>query len=156
MLDTSTVTIRSLLNAEELTGRKRSWGRREVWEVDPESVKQFLMLHGRFTGTRRASRRGPSRTARSDDDLARLAAERDELRARNVALLDALARTRAAVEIQARADNERAAVVRHLLDALAGTERSDELRREAIAELQEAAASFSRPGHVGELEGDSG
>jgi hypothetical protein len=149
LLGTSTVTVRSLLKAEELAGRKRLWGKREVWEVDPASIEQFLTLHGRFTGTRRASRRGSPRTAMSDDDLGRLAAERDDLRARNVALSDALARTRAAADIQARADDERAAVVRHLLDALAGTERTDELRREAIAELHEAAAAFSRPGHVG-------
>jgi hypothetical protein len=156
LLGTSAVTVRSLLKAGELCGRKLARGQREVWEVDRASVEQFLALYGRFTGTRRASRKEPPRAAKCDDDLARLAGERDDLRARNVALSDALARARAAADIQARADDERAAVVRHLIDAVAGAERADELRREAIAELQEAAAAFSRPGHVGGLEGDSG
>jgi hypothetical protein len=156
LLGTSAVTVRSLLKGGELAGRKRGRGTREVWEIDRVSVEQFLAHHGRFTGTRRASRKEHPRAARSNDDLARLAAERDDLRARNVALSDALARARAAADIQARADDERAAVVRHLIDAVAGSERADELRREAIAELQEAAAAFSRPGHVGGLESDSG
>jgi hypothetical protein len=156
LLGTSAVTVRSLLKTGELSGRKRALGKREVWEVDRASVEQFLALYGRFTGTRRASRKEPPRAARCDeDDPARLAAERDDLRARNVALSDALARARAAADIQARADDERAAVVRHLIEAVAGAERADDLRREAIAELQEAAAAFSRPGHVGGLESDS-
>ena len=156
MLGTSAVTVRSLLKGGELSGRNRGRGKRDVWEVDRVSVEQFLALHGRFTGTRRASRKEPPRAARCNDDLAGLAAERDDLRARNVALSDALARARAAADIQTRADDERATVVRHLIDAVAGAERADELRREAIAELQEAAAAFSRPGHLGGLKGDSG
>lgn len=144
------------MKAGELAGRKRGRGKREVWEVDRVSVERFLARYGRFPGTRRASRKAHPRARTSNDDLVRLAAERDDLRARNVALSDALARSRDAADIQARADDERAAVVRHLIDAVAGAERADELRREAIAELQEATAAFSRPGHLGGLERDSG
>jgi hypothetical protein len=149
LLGTSVVTVRSLLRAGELSGRRVPWGEREIWQVDRASVERFLALHGRFTGTRRASGKGRPREQRPNDGLAALAAERDDLRARNVALSDALARTRTAADIQAQADDERAAVVGHLLDAVAGAERADKLRCEAIAELQEAAAAFSRPGHAG-------
>ena len=48
-------------------------------------------------------------------------------------------------------------MARHLLAALGAGERADDMRRAAIAELQEATAAFTRAGHVGDLrEGDTG
>lgn len=84
-------------------------------------------------------------------DAGRLQAELDEVRALNVALKEALARTRTAADLQAKADAERGAAVKSLLAVTSATERADEFRRQALAELNEATAAFSRAGHIGDL-----
>jgi hypothetical protein len=69
-----------------------------------------------------------------------------------VALTDALARTRSAADMRDRAEEERAAMVRHLGEAIAAGERADDLRRAALRELEEAVAAAGQPGHPGSLE----
>lgn len=158
-LGTSPQTVRTLLREGELRGRKEPWGSRYVWVPSRKGVDAFLSQHGRLDGRRR---RRPSRVARLEEtlgtgplaappDAVGLASERDELRARVVALEEALAHTRHAAELQRQGDEERAALVEHLLAALAAAERTDALRREALAALDEAVAAFSRPGHAGLL-----
>jgi hypothetical protein len=88
----------------------------------------------------------------TDDPASRrIQAELDDSRARNVALADALARTRAVADLQAQADAERTAVIEHLLAAGSAAERADKLRSSALTELGEATAAFSRAGHAGAL-----
>jgi excisionase family DNA binding protein len=153
-LHSSEVTVRKLIETGELAGEWRARGKRLVRAVDAASVERFLERQGPFEGTRRRRKR---EEGTAPDERSRLQAERDDLRARNVALSDALARTRAAADAQERADAERAAVVRHLLAAADAAERADEQRRTAAAELQEAAATFTRPGHLGQLrQGEAG
>lgn len=88
--------------------------------------------------------------------------ERDDLRSQMVALQDALARMRAVAELQRDVDRERAAMIEHLQAALAAGERADELRRSALAQLEDAVATAAIPGHLGDLprldssEGESG
>jgi hypothetical protein len=77
-------------------------------------------------------------------------AERDDLRARVVALEEVLMRMRAASELQREAAELRARVVSHLLAAIKENDSADELNRKAIAELEEAAASVTRAGHLGQ------
>jgi hypothetical protein len=90
-----------------------------------------------------------TRSHPSDHEPSAIAAERDDLRARNVNLQDSLVRLRAVLEVQQRADDERSVMVDHLLAAAAAGERVDALRRRAISELDEALAGFTRPGHIG-------
>jgi phage I-like protein len=87
----------------------------------------------------------------ADTGLDRLQEDRDDLRAQVVTLSESLARGRTAADLHGRAETERAAVNEHLLAALAASERADELRRQAITELQEAVAASSRIGHAGAL-----
>ena len=88
--------------------------------------------------------------------------ERDDLRSQMIALQDALARMRAVAELQRDVDRERAAMIEHLQAALSAGERADELRRSALAQLEDAVATAAIPGHLGDLlrldssEGESG
>lgn len=164
-LQTSQVTVRRLLREGTLVGEQKPRGTRFSWEVDALSVERFLKKHGPFEGARRRTRPDVERLERevrslrslfegtpsNSARLAHLQAERDEIRARNVALTEALARTRTVADLQAKADATRSAVIEHLLAAMSATERADELRRAAVAELHEATAAFSRAGHIGAL-----
>ena len=85
------------------------------------------------------------------DNTKALARERDDLRVRVVELQEAVLRLRSAAELQRKADAARAAEVERLLEALREAERSDELRRRAAAELEEALAGVALPGHPGEI-----
>lgn len=166
-LGTTAQTVRTLLRNGELAGRKQPRGSRHTWIASRKAVDAFLSKHGRFDGERRKK---PSRLAQLEQTVEQLqqqvarlggtnstdasndtdpSAERDNLRARVVALEEALAHTRHAAELQRRADDQRAALVEHLLAATAAAERTDTLRREALAALDEAVAGFSRPGHLG-------
>jgi excisionase family DNA binding protein len=167
-LGTSVQTVRALLRKGELAGRQEPRGTRHTWVTSRKGVDAFLSKNGRLDGRRR---RRPSRVTQLEDkvdqlqqqvahlsgtpasrtspEAARVAAERDNLRARVVALEEALAHTRHAAELQRRADEERAGLVEHLLAATVAAERTDALRREALAVLDKAVAEFSRPGHPG-------
>jgi excisionase family DNA binding protein len=166
-LGTSPQTVRALLRRRELEGRKLPRGRRHVWIPSRKGVDAFLSQHGRLGGRRRPRSRLAQlehAVAQLQQEFARLnrvptgsaihgsdavGVERDELRARVVALEEALAHTRHAGELQRRADEERAALVAHLLAATAAAERTDAFRREALASLEAAVAGLSRPGHPG-------
>lgn len=168
-LGTSPQTVRTLLRNGELKGQKVPRGSRHVWIPSRKGVSTFLSQHGRFEGRPRPRsrlaqlehmvaqlqqqlgefRRSPTRSATLSDDT--VAVERDELRARVVSLEEALAHVRHASELQRRADEERSALVEHLLAATAAAERVDSLRREALAAFDEAVGGFSRPGHAGSV-----
>lgn len=165
LLGASLPTVRTLLTNQTLVGRQVPRRSRFAWRVDRASVEAHLATHGRYDQGPRDKRArldrleaevaslrglheaGPAKTSPPAD----LLAERDDLRARIVNLEDALVRTRAAVELQRQADEERAAVVEHLAAALQAGERADALRRRAVAELDEAVAGFTRPGHAGDV-----
>jgi excisionase family DNA binding protein len=168
-LGTTPPTVRKLLGAGKLTGGKETHRSRFHWKVDGKSVERFLSEHGRFPGGFGA----PSRIRvvqaaveglenrvnalgelRGEDETAAptaLSAERDDLRARVIALEDALVRMNEVAELQRAADAERSLVVEHLLAANGAAERADALRREAVTALEEALAGFSRPGHTGSI-----
>lgn len=79
-----------------------------------------------------------------------LVAERDDLRATVVSLEEALVRMRAASEFEREAAAARADVIAHLLAASAANESAEALHQKAIAELEEAVAGATRPGHLGQ------
>lgn len=164
-LTTTPPTIRGLLASGELSGRKVARGTRFAWLIDEASVERYRRRHGPFSRRKRAS--SPTllevaaevRALREafERDPARLGGtastqrERDDLRAKVVTLEDALARTRAAVDLQLRADAERATMVEHLLAAASAGERADSSRRAALAEFHEAAGAAAQAGHLGNL-----
>jgi excisionase family DNA binding protein len=171
-LKISQPTVRSWLETGELRGFTQLRGQQRVLRVESASVDSYLAKHGPRKRVRRASK---ARMAVMEKEIAsiralveagmptasgldRLHEERDELRAKVVALTEALARSRTVEDLQGRAEAERAAVSEHLRAALAAADRADEMRRAAIAELEEAVAASSRTGHAGALrtEGDSG
>ena len=166
-LGTSPQTVRALLRNGELDGRRVPRGTRDVWVPSRKGVDAFLSRHGRLDGRRRPRSRlaqlehsvaqiqrqladlampGISGTISADDADS---VDRDDLRSRVVALEEALAHTRYAAELHRRADEERATLVEHLLAVTAAAERTDSLRREALAALDAAIAGLSRPGHPG-------
>ncbi len=170
-LQTSKPTILALLAKGQLSGTPQPRGTRFSWRVDEGSLERFLAHHGPYDGRRKTvSRRleeieaqlsslseavrglqaAPKSTLepQSAEEIGR---DRDGLRARVVNLEEALTRAHAVAELQREADGERAAVVEHLLAAAAASERADALRRRSVAELEEAVAVFSRPGHPGEM-----
>jgi excisionase family DNA binding protein len=164
-LQTSEPTVRLMLETGELAGFQQARGKRFAWRVETASVKAYLAANGPFGGVRRESKGRMARVEKeiawlrslveaglpADAGLDRLQEDRDDLRARVVTLSESVARGRTAAELHARAETERAAVNEHLLAALAASERADELRRQAIAELEEAVAASSRLGHAGAL-----
>jgi excisionase family DNA binding protein len=168
-LKTTVPTIVKLIRDGELIAREEARGTRFRWRVSAASVEAFRNVHGTFPRKRkrRTDRLGKleSEIAALRSRVAELAAgalgadpreiggrERDDLRARVVVLTDAWARARSAAELRDRAEEERAAMVRHLTEALAAGERADDLRREALRELEEAVAAAAQPGHSGPLE----
>jgi excisionase family DNA binding protein len=162
-------TVRKLLEAGRLTGVKEPRGTTFRWKIDGDSVESFLSEHGRFPGGRgapprmagvrkavesigdRVARLEQGARARGEIAPSTLESERDDLRARVIALEDALARMNEVAELQRAADAERSLVVEHLLAAHGATERADTLRRQAVAALEEGLAGFSRPGHPGSI-----
>jgi excisionase family DNA binding protein len=164
-LQASEPTVRLLLKTGELRGFKETRGKRFAWHVETESAEAYLAANGPFRGVRRASKGRMARVEKeiaslravveaglpADAGLDRLQQDRDDLRAHVVTLSESVARGRTVAELHARAETERADINRHLLAALAASERADELRRQAIAELEEAVAASSRVGHAGAL-----
>src|SRR4051794_30107636 len=105
-LGTSVVTVRTLIGSGRLVAKKEPWGRRFRWLVDRDSVEQ-LATAGRL----RKPKRLADRLTALEQDVAALTgvpapvdrlveAERDDLRAKVVTLEEALARMRAASELQ--------------------------------------------------------
>jgi excisionase family DNA binding protein len=167
-LNMSVPTVQALLKTKELAGSKQIRGSTFAWRVEASSVEAYLAANGPGRGVRRASK---ARIAQIEKEVAslrslieaglpaeagldRLQEDRDDLRAQVVTLAESLARRRTVSELQAGAETERAAVNEHLRSALAASERADALRREAIAELEEAVAASSRAGHAGALRGE--
>jgi excisionase family DNA binding protein len=166
LLNTTRPTVLGLIENGELKGRKEPRGQRFRWRITRASVTASIEKHGTFP------RRGDGRTGRLnrvEDHIASLRAEvadlakgrdpdersiireRDDLRATVVAFTDALARMRSAAELRDRAEEERAAMVRHLGEAVAAGERADDLRRAGLRELEEAVTAAVQPGHPGAL-----
>jgi hypothetical protein len=167
-LGTTPPTVRKLLVDGRLKGEKEVHGTRFHWKIDGKSVARFLSEHGRFAGgpgapprirgvqtaVERLERRVSAlEGGRSGDAVSQsaLASERDDLRARVVALEERVAGLNEAADLHRAADTERSRVVEHLLAANEASERADALRRQAIAVLEEALAGFSRPGHAGSI-----
>src|SRR4051812_14538409 len=156
-LGTTTVTVRKLIEQGRLQAEKQPLGgERFRWTVDARSVEKLAR-----SGWQARSHTVADRVAALEQEVAalqrapspskpKLAAERDDLRARVVTLEEALARTRTAAEFQRAAGDLRAHVVSQLLAALEANESVEELHRRAIAELEEAAASATRAGHLGQ------
>jgi hypothetical protein len=141
-----------LIRRGELKASRERHGSRDWWIVEPASVEGFLGKYGAFDGRRRM---GVARSERIGTQArpaeADVKHERDALRARVVALEDALARQRSVTDLLRQADLERAAVVEHLLAAARAAERADRLRQDALTELDEAVAGFTRPGNLSAL-----
>lgn len=164
-LNTSKVTIRNLLKSGQLKGTKEPHGSTFYWVIDAASIAAFSARQGGKRGGKDDALSGQARAdltvrvERLEAELSALrppapdsiTAERDNLRARVVDLQEALARAHAAAELQREADSQRAALTQHLLEALAISERVDELRRRAAAEFEEVLAATMRPGHPGEM-----
>jgi len=159
----------------ELAGRTEQHGAREWLRIDPASIDRRLATGATVRPRGRRSRLDAmeaemlsltTRLERAERSASSSAGtvdrERDDLRSQMVALQDALARMRAVAELQRDVDRERAAVIEHLQAALAAGERADELRRSALAQLEDAVATAAIPGHLGDLprldssEGESG
>jgi excisionase family DNA binding protein len=167
LLTTTVPTVLGLIEDGELTGRKEPRGQRFRWRISRASVEASVKEHGTFPRQTDGRTSRLSRVEREIvalrtqiEDLAEargpdrrpVGRERDDLRARVVALTDALARTRSAADMRDRAEEERAAMVRNLGEAIAAGERADDLRRAALRELEEAVAAAGQPGHPGSLE----
>lgn len=169
LLGTTPPTVRSLLEKKALRGQCVPRGKRSVWAIDRVSVETYLAEHGRYDDRRRHPGNGRLQQLEEDvahlkdlvlrgshdgfDSVRELARERDDLRATVVNLEDALARTRAVADLQHDADAERAAVIEHLLAAMAAGDRADALSRQVITQLQGAVAGFTLPGHAGSVSG---
>jgi excisionase family DNA binding protein len=171
MLGTSKPTVTTLIAKGILQASRQTRGKLSIWHIDESSVQRWLGEHGRYdehNHERRSrlarlevevlelrnevrTRLSANRAAPDPSPIEAAARERDDLRARMVSLEDALGRAHLVAELQRDADRERAAVIEHLLEAAAASERADGLRRQAITELEEAVAAFSRPGHAAEI-----
>lgn len=153
----------------ELAGEEERHGARTWLRIHVASIDAYLAARGKF------KRPGhPGRTAVEEElrelrelidrrgqvdalfDHEDVARERDDLRAAVVSLQQAVARMRAAAELHQAAERERSVVIEHLQAALAASERADELRRNAYAELEEAVSAATFPGHPGELRASRG
>jgi hypothetical protein len=167
LLTTTVPTVIGLTEDGELIGRKELRGQRFRWRISRASVEASIKKHGTFPRQHDGRTSRLSRVEREivalraqvedlaesrDPDQRPFGRERDDLRARVVALTDALARTLSAAELRDRAEEERAVMVRHLGEAIAAGERADDLRRAALRELEEAVATAGQPGHPGSLE----
>ena len=144
LLGTSGQTVRNYIRRGLLSARRT--GRRFL--VDRSSV-EALSRQGVLRSRRR--RRRSNGAGPGSDGAEALARERDDLRARVMELQEAVLRLRSAADLQRQADAARGTEIEHLLQALRGAERTDELRRRAAAELEEALAGIALPGHPGEI-----
>jgi hypothetical protein len=134
-------TVRNYFHDGVLLGRRVS-DRRIV--IHRTSVDAFLLEHGPMNG-RRLSRQ---QVLRSDSADALASRERDDLRVEVTQLRESVMRLREAAEFQRQADTERATMVDQLLKALAAAERGDDLRRQALEELEDALAGTAIPGNA--------
>jgi len=171
LLGTSRPTIISLIEHGHLRAGRVQRGKRFAWRIEAESLQAYVAAHGRFDGRRpstssrltllerevadlRAAVRGMTTRAEADrgpGDEARREDDSDDLRARVVALEEALARVRNVAELQRQADKHRSEMVNYLLIATAANEKADQSRQLAISELEEALAGFTQPGHLGDI-----
>jgi excisionase family DNA binding protein len=123
LLTTTVPTVLGLIEDGELTGRKEPRGQRFRWRISRASVEASVKEHGTFPRQTDGRTSRLSRVEREIvalrtqiEDLAEargpdrrpVGRERDDLRARVVALTDALARTRSAADMRDRAEEERA------------------------------------------------
>jgi excisionase family DNA binding protein len=160
-LGTSRQTVLNLIREGTLRATKSPKG---VWRIRRKSVDAFLNAYGRLEGGRRRKSASAALevevgrlreqvaqlTAATDiRETAALLAERDELRARVVSLEDALARMREAAELQRQAEADRSTVIDQLLAAVAGSDRADGLRRQAVRALEDGLAAALMPAHPG-------
>jgi excisionase family DNA binding protein len=143
LLGKSGQTVRNYIRSGLLSARRP--GARSFL-VDRSSVEALSRQGASVPGRR--SRRS---TLAGLDGAKALARERDDLRARNVELQETVLRLRSAAGLQRQADAARGTEVEHLLEALRAAELTDELRRRAAAELEEALAGMVFPGHPGEI-----
>lgn len=169
-LGTTKPTVRSLIMTGILQATKQRQGSRFQWLIDEQSIEGFLAEHGRYDDKSRRTSNVESvnhRLSTLEQEVSRLSSANSrfagppdlettarqlaDARARIVDLEEALVRSRVAAELQRGADDARAAVVEHLLAAVAAAERADEFRRRAHAELDEALQGFSREGHAGDV-----
>jgi hypothetical protein len=166
MLRTSPQTVRNYLRQKILRGRIDS--KTKKWLVQRASVQNFLAVHGPLDGGRR--RKSPTALLEAkveqltaevarlsglvglgDSQIAAIVSERDDLRARVVALEDTLAKMRDAADLKRSADAERDEVVGQLLAALHSANRAEGLRRQALESLEGALAGSMMPGHAGSI-----
>lgn len=157
-LETTKPTIVSLIARGELRARRERHGKRHWWMVESSSVDAYRAKHGTIASKRiprpQRSPGGPSTASRAavrTDEYAVLERERDDLRAQVVGLREIIARQRTAAEHQRQADEQRALVIRLLLEAAKAAQEADELGRRAFTEIDEAIASLTRAGHAGSL-----
>lgn len=167
-LQTTTPTVRSLIERGRLRAVRRERGTRFSWLIEKESLNRFLIEHGPYDRARRvgvtvadlmaevrALREGVAalggRSPGEAFGVASVVQERDALRVEVTNLRDALLRMRTVAELQRDADAERARVVELMLAVTASSERADALRRQALEQLDEAVASVFRPGNAGDL-----
>lgn len=143
LLGTSSQTVRNYIRRGLVSARRPG---ARAFLLDRASVEALLRQRSVPVRRRRSTFADPVL-----DNTKALARERDDLRVRVVELQEAVLRLRSAAELQRKADAARAAEVERLLEALREAERSDELRRRAAAELEEALAGVALPGHPGEI-----
>jgi excisionase family DNA binding protein len=161
LLGTSGQTVRNLAREGTLRATQSPTG---IWRIGRKSVDAFIGTYGRLDGGRRRksasaaleaeARRLREQVAQLIDasgvrDTAALLVERDDLRARIIGLEDALARMRAAAELEREAEVERSTIVDQLLAALSAADRADGLRRQALQTLEDGLAGALMPGHPG-------
>jgi excisionase family DNA binding protein len=155
VLGVSPPTVRAWIEGGVLTGRQVPWGSRFRWRVTQESVELAATTRApaRVThGTGALEQRVSDLEQRVGSGVPTNAgSERDDLRAKMVVLEDSLARAHEVAELQAEADAQRSHVIRLLTEALQAADRADELRRLALAQLEESVAGAVQPGHAGEL-----
>lgn len=160
LLETTPPTIRVLIDRGELRGTQVPRGSRFSWAIERSSVVSYLRDNGPYQGKRSLSFR-ESLECRVADLESALLKERglgansprevDDLRAQLTSMRDALAKMRDVSEIQRQAESERATAMKHLLAAVDSSERADELRRTAVAEMEDALTASTQPGHAGDL-----
>jgi excisionase family DNA binding protein len=143
LLETSGQTVRNYIRRGLLSARRPG---ARAFLVDRSSVQ--ALLRDRPLSGRRRLRQAATVPGDGGGELAR---ERDDLRARVVELQEAVLRLREAADLQRRADAERVEEVERLMDALRAADRAGALHRRAAAELEDAIAGLTLPGHPGEI-----
>jgi len=170
LLGTSRPTVISLIEHGHLRAGRVQRGNRFAWRIEADSVQTYVAAHGRYDEPRpsrnsrltllerevaelRTAVRGMTTSGDADRRTGQsgLAENSDDLRARVVALEEALARMRNVAEHQRQADAHRGEMINHLLSATAANEKADKSRLLAISELEETLAGFTQPGHLGDI-----